>query len=238
MSDPSGTITKDTVSSILNNLERVTEGKFFFLFSAFVFAMDCSINFLTDKNLYTIGTGINFATLDWGKFLVFLLTFSFLMAFAWKLMYAVMRAFISTPAFSLIARARELMRSEEAPNLYRRDSEKYPQQAMQIALDRGDSLLYEVAKTELKLYSEGWHNKVMNAQMAFSTLCFMILDRFVCGDAVTPTLLRQFSIWSEHQVGITSYLVYGFWGVVIFVWVWEAFIDEVEYARVYVPNLK
>ena len=197
-----------TLTSTLGNIERVTEPKFFFLFSAFVFALDCGINHLTHKNLYTLGTGINISSLDWGKLLVFFLIFSFLMALAMKVMRLFIEEFFRYPAISLSVWWDSL-------GGWARDtrsaSEHSPWQAMKIALDRGDKLLYDVAKAKADLYSNRLQTRIENAQMAFSLLLFMVLNRFAIGGDISPTLLQQFAIWGENLEGNYGIpVVYGF----------------------------
>lgn len=119
----------------LSAIDRAIESKFFFLLGSFILALDCGINYLVHKNLYTLGPGLTIATLDWGKLLVFLLAFSFLMAFAMKVMRYIVEEIIQEPMFVFTSR---LGLSGSPSRTRHADSKCSAWEAMEIAQDRKD----------------------------------------------------------------------------------------------------
>lgn len=231
----SSTPSNESIKSALGAIERATEPRFFFLFGSFVFALDCGINFLTQKNLYTLGPGISIAEFDWGKILVFLLVFSFLMAFAMRVMRHVVEDFLQDPAIHLAAWWDGWGVGKQTRY---NNHEHSAWGAMRIALDRNDKLLYDTAKAAADRYSSKLKNRIETAQMAFSTLIFMILNRFLFGDSASPTILQRFTMWSESRGDGYEVIVYAFWGIVIFAWLFAAFFFDTPREKVYVPELE
>jgi hypothetical protein len=225
----------ESIKSALGSIERATEPKIFFLFSAFVFALDSGLNLVTQKNLYTISPGIKVATLDWGKLLLFLLVFSFLMAFAMKIMRYLIEEIISHPAISIAVWLRIKSGGERSsPD----ESERHPSAAIKIAQDRGDKLLYEIAKAADDKYWQRLQGDIEKAQMAFSTLVFMLLNRYAAGDAASPRVLRLAAEWSEKHEGPFQFIYAVFWLVVIMAWLSNTFMHDIRTEWVYIPKEK
>jgi hypothetical protein len=227
---------KEELNSALHSIERIIKPKFFFLFGAFIFALDCGINYLSHQNLYSIGSDLTISSFDWGKFSVFLMIFSFLMAFLMKIIKYTIEEFIRIPIISLHFWWKY---SAQQYNKHHSDSEFYPTEAMKIALDRGDTLLYEIAKAKADLYKSQIQENLENAQMAFSTLGFMLLNQFFFGDAQSyPTLLQQFTTWAESEnEGDYIILVFTVWATVVFSWLWNSFLVDIHPEKIYVPKV-